>query len=655
MKKLFLIALLFSAAAGESFAGSHTLAWAAMPKPHTLPAQYAKESAVYILEKEVVDYAVEGEGLYIFNTRHRIIKVLDDQGIEAFNTVTIPNNGLEVTDIKSRVILPGGKVIETPKDKIKESRSEDNRQQFVFALEGLEKGAEVELMFTTKHNFSLAGSSYFQSSLPRMHVAFELKTPKQLLFETKGYNGFPIAIDSVNADTAAYYTRIYHCAMDSIPGLKEEDESNYSANIKRIEYRVAYLPLTKPGQRQFTWNDLARKMFEEKYKYTDRETNVVKKYLKTIGVNKSDAETDKIHKIEDALKKDINTSKDLDKESEAFDVIVSKKVTTEDGLTRFFAACFTEAEVVHELGITSNRYEHEVDEKFENWRRLDYYLFYFPNQKAYLAPTVSNTRMPFISSPFLCNKAIFCKVTTLGTTRSALASVRTINPLPAEMTQNNIDATIRFTGDNLVPEVTSKVSYGGYSALSLRSAFLYTPKEHEKELVGNITDIATGLEEINSYSVENVNLDNFYTNKPLVVNTVVAAHKLMDKAGPKFLFKVGEVIGHQSEMYQTEERKLPIETSYPHLLKRQLVVLVPDGYSVSNPEALNRNIVQKNVQGKDIMGFTSGYKQDGNRLIIDIVEYYEVMQLPASEFPAFSKVINAAADFNKIVLVLEKK
>ena len=40
---------------------------------------------------------------------------------------------------------------------------------------------------------------------------------------------------------------------------------------------------------------------------------------------------------------------------------------------------------------------------------------------------------------------------------------------------------------------------------------------------------------------------------------------------------------------------------------------------------------------------------------VDVMETYAQLRYELSEFETFKKVINAAADFNKVVLVLEKK
>ena len=70
--------------------------------------------------------------------------------------------------------------------------------------------------------------------------------------------------------------------------------------------------------------------------------------------------------------------------------------------------------------------------------------------------------------------------------------------------------------------------------------------------------------------------------------------------------------------------------------------------------ALNMNVEYK----KDnvvTMGFVSTYKIENNVLKVHILETYHELKYPLDEFETFKKVINASADFNKIVLLLEKK
>jgi hypothetical protein len=48
------------------------------------------------------------------------------------------------------------------------------------------------------------------------------------------------------------------------------------------------------------------------------------------------------------------------------------------------------------------------------------------------------------------------------------------------------------------------------------------------------------------------------------------------------------------------------------------------------------------------MGFESSYKQEGNIIKVRVMEQYRKVQYPIAQYEDFKKIINAAADFNKV-------
>jgi hypothetical protein len=80
---------------------------------------------------------------------------------------------------------------------------------------------------------------------------------------------------------------------------------------------------------------------------------------------------------------------------------------------------------------------------------------------------------------------------------------------------------------------------------------------------------------------------------------------------------------------------------------------IPQGYKLSGLDALKMN-VKFDMNGGEACGFVSDYVVKDNLLTININEYYNVIQLPKEQFENFRKVINAAADFNKVNIVFEK-
>jgi hypothetical protein len=107
-------------------------------------------------------------------------------------------------------------------------------------------------------------------------------------------------------------------------------------------------------------------------------------------------------------------------------------------------------------------------------------------------------------------------------------------------------------------------------------------------------------------------------------------------------------------MYDTKQRHNKITLQYPHALVREIELVIPEGYKINNLDDLNINETYKDGDVLT-MGFVSRYELSGNTLKVKIQEDYRNMAYPIDQYDAFKKVINAAADFNKIVLILDRK
>src|SRR5437868_694076 len=137
--------------------------WAANPVLHKIPSNFKDESAVYLMDSRIFHYKNEGKNLVEYNYVYKLVKVQDDKGIEMFNKIYLQvfhNAG--ISDIKARVITSAGKVINVSPDKIKEEE-EEGKQYKLFAMEGIDKGAEVEYSYIIKREPSFFGSEIFQT------------------------------------------------------------------------------------------------------------------------------------------------------------------------------------------------------------------------------------------------------------------------------------------------------------------------------------------------------------------------------------------------------------------------------------------------------------------------------------------------------------
>lgn len=117
---------------------------------------------------------------------------------------------------------------------------------------------------------------------------------------------------------------------------------------------------------------------------------------------------------------------------------------------------------------------------------------------------------------------------------------------------------------------------------TFRHIFNNNSDEDQKEIIKSMVKRNLGTERILSTKIENRAFDDMFDNKPFVLQTVVQAPDMIEKAGNRVLVKVGEIIGPQVEMYQEKKRMFPVEIGYPHILARKITMVLPAGYKIRN-------------------------------------------------------------------------
>jgi hypothetical protein len=610
--------------------------------------KYKNESAVILLDKRRVEYIDEKEEVAVYRTLHRRIHIIDDRGIEQFNKVYLPvNSNNEIVDIMARTILSSGKVITVDSKNIRDLK-EDDQYYKIFAMEGLEKGCDVEFYYTYKSNVSFFGREVIQNSYPVQEAEVAIISPERLIFETKGYNQVNAAVD-----TALNAKRMIIIRQQEIVGADKEKYAAYNANLKRVEYKLSYNASRSKTERVFTWNELAKRAYSIYGSYSEKEIKRVTDLIKKNEWQKiTGNEVAIVTAVENYLKKNIGTSENnSDESAEDIEMIIKNKISNHRGILRLYGAIFKQLNVEHEFVLCGSRQDYAVDRAFENWNNCDNQVIYFPKLKKFIAPTLE-MRYPLIHPEWIGTNGIFCKGTTIGTFTTAIADIRRINGEDCSWSSNNIDAKINLnaTLDSLL--VHTRQSYTGYSSIYYRASFNYGTDDQQQMMIKEMSKFGTNSERVINSKIENKEMEHFPDNKPFVLDLVVNASELVDRAGNKILVKIGEIIGPQAEMYQEKPRQFDMDVNYPHALIRTIEFVVPKGYKIKNPDDLNiKKVVEDNNQVT--MGFESSYKLEGNVLKVSIREQYCNLLYPLSQYQDFQKIINAAADFNKVILVLE--
>ncbi|MCC7303159.1 MAG: DUF3857 domain-containing protein [Bacteroidia bacterium] len=665
MSKILLIFLSFlsvlSAAQDRIVPEHKNYDWAEEPKIHTLGPEEEKQGTVVLKDKLIVEYMYDKNGNPVmYLTRHKIIRLNTDKSIEENNKVYIPTGDVfEVIGLKARAVSKSGKVKMVEKENIKDVENYEDLGPFrIFAFEGIEIGSEVEYIYTLHKQPGFFGTETFQNENLRKNVEILVVSPDNLKFTSKLYN--------INQEPKTYDENgknFIYVKVDSVPGLKEERYSAYRAHLQRLEYKLSR-NTAKTNTEIFPFSEAATRIWEDLVdlsgsaeKESDVKSNVkrsrkaVKKFLDTLKLSKGASVEEKIRTVESRLKSYIIIKEGAPPMS--LDKIFSNRYTGEKGMLRLLAETFNQMEIKFEIVLTTDRFKAFFDGEYETWNYLDHYLMYFPEIDNYLAPGEMFSRLGYIPNEWMCNDGLFVKGVKLGEIVIGSGKIKSIKCADYKLSYDNIYASILFEEDMTTTKVHLKRTLSGFSAGGLQSIYTYIPDDKKSETTDQFLKLLGEDSKLTNVNIQNMD-EKSSGREPIIMECDVVTSNLIEKAGTKYIFKIGDVIGPQAELYQEDKRKLPVENEYNRGYFREITFTIPEGYTVSNLDALNFNVTCK-YNDKISAEFISHYSIHGNIIKIEVEENYRDIRLPVEMFESFRKVINAAADFNKITLFLEKK
>lgn len=605
---------------------------------------------IILLNKSVTEYITENEDFVQYKLEHMIIRVNSDEAIESSNKITLSMfNVIDVINIKARSISKDGKKIELDKNNIKEIQNDEKNNAYkIFAIEGVEKGCEIEYFYVKKCFLSLYGFDILQFSAPVKESYFQLITPDHLVFKIKGYNNAPDA-----KDTVINNKRIYTAVATNVPDLQEEVYGNYGKSIMRLEYKLA-VNLTKSKKEIYTWSDFAQKKIMSLNNLSKKEKSAVEKLYRDLKINDYSKEESKIIAIENFIKSNILLQDVYQDENSTIDNVIKNKFGDIHTISKLYNALFKEAEVKAQFVVTSKRDELPFDGSFESWRFLNNYLFYFTSTDKYLSPEAINFRYPMIPDNLTYTEGVFLKEVNVGELQTAVALVKFIPPLDFSLTSQKIEANIEFANNLEETHMDLTCTLKGYYAVYVQPLYAQIPDDKKELMLENIVKDITKDTKYTKLTAENTELNISPIEKPFIIHAEVNGSSLIERAGNKILFKVGDILGRQMELYQEKKRKLSVELDNNHEFTRIIKIKIPKGYVIKN---LNDIIINHDckMNGVKVFGFESQYSLNDDLITINIYEYYKELACPIENFEEFRQVINAAADFNKVTLILEPK
>ncbi|MCX2743086.1 DUF3857 domain-containing protein [Mangrovivirga sp. M17] len=626
--------------------------WQENREPYKL-SKVEEEEGVYLLKNHIqFEYVYEGDELFLYKTLHKIIRVNNDEALNENNRIYISMDGaVDLVEIHARAIQEDGEIIELDKNNIKEVKDEEAGRGFrIFAIEGAGVGSEIEYFYTIKREPKFFSRDYLQGLAKVKHASYAFATPANLVFEFKSYGGFP-ELEEVESEEEEPEFTILKGEIHNVPQLEKESFAIINEYRPRVDFKLTY-NLYAGRSKIFSWEEISNKISKQTYSIEKRELKDLEKWIKKLDVEDL-ASYEKIAKIEDAAKKEFFVENNSGASSN-ISSIIDNKVTTDFGIFRFLINAAELLGVDHEIVFTNNRNDVKFDGDFESYLYLDDYLIYFPESGDFIAPDKPEYRIGLIPSELSANKGLFIRRKIV---RDMIIPIVEVREIPAhDYTKNFDNLEIKVSFDENVEKNAISVtrSFKGYTPSMIKSVIPFIEEKQKDEILEDLIKFISPDAEFNSKEFAQLDLEWSQWHEPMVIKGDITSSHFIEVAGNTILFKAGELIGQQSELYQESERKMEVVNAYNRGYKRTIEITIPEGYKIENLEDLNIEEVTKNEAGEEIYLFKSEYTIKDNKLIISIDELYDQIYYPADKFEDYRKVINAAADFNKIVLVMKE-
>lgn len=627
--------------------------WNTTPPTFTPTEEDKKAGTVFVFMNKTTEYIFDkkGEGVLLYYVSHNLRYINDDKSIEENNKIYVSTNSQQnLLYVKTRVIDHKQKVLFEATEKDFIQVEEEDQKYNMIALKGLTKGVLVETIIGYKLNAELYGEETFQTNALIKKAEYMLITPDQLKFNNKIYNGTGNIIDTTYGERRFSYVSFANIK----PIDKDEKYTLLNANKLRVEY--VYAQHMETHKKYVKWPEMGRIFFDRMNHNYDKNEKDINKILAKINIKQYKTDEEKIFAIENYIKVNIASEPNA-QEVETFAEILKLKYTYPFKINQMLFQLYRKAEINCELVLTCEKDYKRLDPEFDSWTYLKNVLFYFPSVSKFIDPQASLYRLGKIKSDFLDQNGLFVKLVSIGDVVSASASIRNIPANTPEATVDRENYTVLLDNDLTGVTVQYHREMNGYAEQGLKGAYFIMDEskrktEFESFVKGLATDGVVSNLEVLNYDITN----SAQYGLPLIINAKIkTAHYIETAGSDKAILKIGDLIGQQMEMYQTTPRVTPVDIPFAHNYQRTITINIPKGYKLSGLDKLNINHTYNNAAGKPSFGFVSTYTVKGDQLVVNCSEYYNDLTYPVAQFEHYKEVINDAADFNKISILIVKE
>jgi len=687
------------------------------------PDKWKDESAVilaksyeYVVKKEVfLNYVYEN--IYL----HKRVKLLDKSAVNEFSEFSFENDyrksysflsPYEIKDISVgiKVIKPSGKesIIDLKEAVLNEIKEGYNKKEFKkIAISDLEQGDIIDYFYCIKNTYveryyKILDPVYYMlvEDYPIVQQKFNVKTLRQIYFNSKSMNGAP-ALKQTDKDDESSYTFVDKDREKSVSNLWAyplriypvvKFQAFYIMNkvLNQLDFMRFFLSEKKTNNSNVDiahTEVLAKKIYNTQYLFDYLATSDGKSYLKSNFDKKTPTDTLVKHlfyfyrnymynyNMVNAILR--NTS-------------YNRADISENTIMLAFSDVLKSRKINHDLVFTIPNYISDISNLILPVE-LNYLIRIKGNPDYFIGDFSSFALFKSINSSFQGNNAYAVNIPVTSNTRAqkiviptdkadANSEVTIVNAKFKENQMDSLEVNINRTlsGINRESSYSSLITEFKYlNTISPKQKKKEKEKEKEKPKKQSQKDLNAEKErkqrqeqqqkdsekrlqesfkdefgaddnfKIRSYSVNQLGLWDY--KKDLVYQVSFNIGNVLKKIGANYLLEVGKVIPKQLELNKNDiDRKVDVYAPYPREFEYKISIEIPSSYRIKGIEKLNYNIV--NPTG----GFISKADIQNNILTINVKKYYINQFEKVTEWPKMVEFIEAAYNFTQQNILLEK-
>ena len=217
------------------------------------------------------------------------------------------------------------------------------------------------------------------------------------------------------------------------------------------------------------------------------------------------------------------------------------------GMLKLYDQLFNYAGIQHQIVITTNRFDKPFDGDFDSWTYLQKYLIYFPGTDNYIAPMEPMSRYGFVPADWICQQGLFMHPVTIGKNfKTGIGQVRSIYCNNWKQSMNDLFENIQFNLDMGTANVHFKQTLTGYEAYDIQPYYSSLSDQEKNDIIDKdfIQEVFPDAKPTH-IQVSGYREDELF-RQPFIVEADLSTTSVLEQAGNKFLFKVGQLIGPQS-------------------------------------------------------------------------------------------------------------